>query len=96
MSGWVLVKAGLCDCVRSVPGSGVGMSGRECDCQPPIPRSVWDAMVERGARGFLTTSDGNPDEIMHDGEPAWRWYVPNGDVFLRAALGNPTIEGDTP
>jgi hypothetical protein len=64
--------------------------------RPPIPRAVWGAMVERGARGLILESGGNPDDTMFDDKLAWRWYVPNGDVFLRAALGHPQVEEDEP
>lgn len=78
-SEWVLVSKS-CDCYRVQ--NGVGLAG-PCDgsCQPPIPRVVWDAMVERGARA-LTVEDG----------PTWNWHRPAIDAALRAALGNPTIE----
>lgn len=65
--------------------------------RPPIPRTVWDAMVERGAReSWNNFADyrGNWDsDVKEETKVTARdeW-----EIGLRAALGNPMVEGDEP
>jgi hypothetical protein len=91
MSEWVLVSQS-CDCFRVQ--NGIGLAG-PCDgsCSPPIPRSVWDAMVERGARGILEAETwAGAYQKAPQAEQNYACYKAN--AALRAALGNPKVEGD--
>lgn len=66
--------------------------------RPPIPRKVWDAMVDAGARAMWETESwrarGGPRLIRFSEESVkvqaeWRHFA---DTALRAALGNPEVE----
>lgn len=48
---WILTLAGYCDCERV--HNGLGLIGRECDCQAPIPDDVWNETVEKMARAIF-------------------------------------------
>lgn len=54
--------------------------------RPPIPLDVWDAMVERGARVLLDRNGEWLNNMLGARLDA--------DAALRAALGNPVVEGD--
>ena len=56
----------------------------ELAARPPIPRAVWDAMVERLR-----------DAVLSSGHSAWV-SDDAADAALRAALGQPVVEGDAP
>ena len=59
------------------------------EARPAIPRAVWDAMVERGARA-------HKEAVLGHGVPIWDDDRAYADIALRAALGNPVVEGDGP
>lgn len=66
--------------------------------RPAIPCAVWDAMVERGARAVVRSHfDGIEVTARYVETQVERdWKAFRGVVIdtLRAALGDPTVEGD--
>ena len=82
MSKWVLVPVEPTDAMSYVIAAGHAYDASDdweemLAARPPIPRSVWDAMVERAYVALWTNGK----------------YNGIADA-LRAALGNPMVEGD--
>lgn len=90
MSEWVLVPGEIVDAMfdAGFDGSDHLESWRNMlAARPPIPRSVWAAMVERGARA-------NKESMFGKNAPIWDDDRAEMNEALRAALGNPRVEGD--
>ena len=63
--------------------------------RPPIPRAVWDAMVERGARAIYEIGrSGAMSEWPARTAQYKTTFLSDAETALRAALGNPVVEGD--
>lgn len=101
MSEWVLVPETITDDMfdAGFDGSDHLESWRNTiSARPTIPRAVWDAMVERGARavvrshfdGIEVTARYVETQVDRD----WRAFCGVVNDTLRAALGNPRVEGD--
>ena len=95
MSEWVLVPVEPTEEMLDREYSPISDWGKMVEARPPTPRSVWDAMVERGAReSWNKFADYRGDwdlDVKDDTKVIARheW-----EVGFRAALGNPKVEGD--
>ena len=105
MSEWVLVpveppevmaSAAEVECKRmdGVIDPVIHVWDAMLDARPPIPRAVWNAMVERGLTATVPLRFHADSAEMHS-------YMRNRErklmeAALRAALGNPRVEGDAP
>ena len=87
MNEWVLVPVEPTEAMLDREYSPISDWKKMVDARPPIPRAVWDAMVERSAEAS---------------DYYWRYidyrpiYRRDADTALRAALGNPVVQGDAP
>ena len=103
MSEWVLAPVKPTEAMSYATGSGHAYDPSDdwtdmLAARPAIPRAVWDAMVERGARavvrshfdGIEVTARYVETQVDRD----WRAFCGVVNDTLRAALGNPRVEGD--
>jgi len=91
---WVLVPVDATEAMLEAASIGSRNEGQDAElitdwdsmlaARPAIPRSVWDAMVERGAARVEDRHPYGKNILSTD----------DADNFLRAALGNPKVEGD--
>lgn len=95
MSEWVMVPVDATEEMLDREYDPISSWGRMVDARPPIPRDVWNAMVERGAKESWNclSDDWDTWDISVSGYTKdfmlYKW-----DMGLRAALGNPKVEGD--
>lgn len=98
MSEWVLVPPKLTDAMSYSTASSAAYDPSEdwiamLAARPPIPRDVWNAMVERGARGVLE-AELWPGAYKKAPEAEQNYARYKAEAALRAALGDPVVEGD--
>ena len=103
MSEWVLAPVKPTEAMSYATGSGHAYDPSDdwtdmLAARPAIPRDVWDAMVERGARAVVRSHfDGlevTDDYVEAQVERDWKAFRGVVSDTLRAALGNPQVAGD--
>lgn len=92
---WVLVPAEASDEMAIVCApydqTAVSFYRAMLAARPPIPRPVWDAMVERAARAAQAVLESRWEDLDESEQGGAQRMA---EAALRAALGNPHVEGD--
>jgi len=101
---WVLAPSTITDAMFDAGFDGsnhLESWQNQIAARPAIPRDVWDAMVERGARATFVRRNGSKTSWawdssgLDDEHPGARArYLHDAETAIRAALGNPMVEGD--